>query len=105
MATNGAQNGTSATGKPIFMATHPRACSTAFERVMMTRDDILTCVHEPFGEPFYYSNKERLGERFDADEKAREESGHAGITYKEVFDAIEKQEKEVSSTAGAVGKY
>ena len=59
-----------ASKKPIFCVTHPRACSTAFERVchkmhawvwtnywprkvFMTRED-LACVHEPFGDAFYY---------------------------------------------------
>ncbi|KAF8254026.1 hypothetical protein K440DRAFT_648670 [Wilcoxina mikolae CBS 423.85] len=85
-------------GKPIFMATHPRACSTAFERVMMTRKDVLTCVHEPFGEPFYYSHDERLGSRYGADTDAmrrvREETGYAKVTYKDVFDDIDRQAAE-----------
>jgi len=86
-------------GKPIFNATHSRACSTAFERVMMTRTDVLTCVHEPFGDPFYYSNEERLGIRFGADtdamRKVREETGYAGVSYRDTFDDIGRQAAEV----------
>ncbi|KAG7290958.1 hypothetical protein NEMBOFW57_000964 [Staphylotrichum longicolle] len=72
---------------PIFVATHPRACSTAFERVFMTRRDILHCVHEPFGDAFYFG-PERLGERYEKDEKARQNSGFANTTYKDVMDSL-----------------
>ncbi|KAK4217333.1 P-loop containing nucleoside triphosphate hydrolase protein [Rhypophila decipiens] len=75
--------------KPIFVATHPRACSTAFERVFMTRPDILHCVHEPFGDAFYYG-PERLSPRFEDDEEGRQKSGFAQVTYKDVVDALEK---------------
>ncbi|CAG8960483.1 hypothetical protein HYFRA_00008202 [Hymenoscyphus fraxineus] len=80
--------------KPIFVATHPRACSTAFERVFMTRRDILTCVHEPFGDAFYFG-PERLSARYENDEKAREESGFKDSTYKTIFERIEREGKEV----------
>ncbi|KAH6681979.1 P-loop containing nucleoside triphosphate hydrolase protein [Halenospora varia] len=79
--------------KPIFVATHPRACSTAFERVFMTRRDILTCVHEPFGDAFYFG-PERLSIRYEDDEKAREESGFADSTFKTIFERIEREGKE-----------
>lgn len=73
--------------KPIFVATHPRACSTAFERVFMTRRDILQCAHEPFGDAFYYG-PERLSERYKKDEGVRRDSGFAGTTYKDVMDSL-----------------
>lgn len=73
--------------KPIFVATHPRACSTAFERVFMTRRDILHCVHEPFGDAFYFG-PERLSERYADDEEARKKSGFAEVTYKDVMDRL-----------------
>ncbi|KAJ9632099.1 hypothetical protein H2203_000500 [Taxawa tesnikishii (nom. ined.)] len=79
--------------KPVFVATHPRACSTAFERVFMTRRDTLQTVHEPFGDAFYYG-PERLSERFENDEKARIESGFADSTYKTIFDRIERENTE-----------
>ncbi|SPQ22748.1 9be7ff2c-00ce-4db7-9790-18a4e62b706e [Thermothielavioides terrestris] len=69
--------------KPIFVATHPRACSTAFERVFMTRRDILHCVHEPFGDAFYFG-PERLSERYEKDEAARKASGFDQVTFKDV---------------------
>ncbi|KAK4106139.1 hypothetical protein N658DRAFT_415649 [Parathielavia hyrcaniae] len=69
--------------KPIFVATHPRACSTAFERVFMTRPDILQCIHEPFGDAFYFG-PERLSDRYEEDEEARMKSGFANTTYKDV---------------------
>ncbi|KAK3295521.1 P-loop containing nucleoside triphosphate hydrolase protein [Chaetomium fimeti] len=70
--------------KPIFLATHPRACSTAFERVFMTRRDILRCVHEPFGDAFYFG-PERLSARYEQDEEARSTSGFANTTYDDVL--------------------
>ncbi|KAK4149838.1 P-loop containing nucleoside triphosphate hydrolase protein [Chaetomidium leptoderma] len=73
--------------KPIFLATHPRACSTAFERVFMTRRDILHCVHEPFGDPFYFG-PERLSDRYAKDEEARKSSGYANTTYKDVMETL-----------------
>ncbi|KAG4025740.1 hypothetical protein MFRU_051g00050 [Monilinia fructicola] len=79
--------------KPIFCATHPRACSTAFERVFMTRDDVLACVHEPFGDAFYFG-PERLSPRYENDEAARQASGFADSTFKTIFERIEKEGKE-----------
>ncbi|KAK1144692.1 hypothetical protein N8T08_004996 [Aspergillus melleus] len=79
--------------KPIFVATHPRACSTAFERVFMTRRDTIQCIHEPFGDAFYYG-PERLGTRFANDEKARLESGFSQSTYRTVMDRIEREASE-----------
>lgn len=73
--------------KPIFVATHPRACSTAFERVFMTRRDTLDCIHEPFGDAFYFG-PERLSERYADDEEARIKSGFSNITYRDVMDDI-----------------
>ncbi|KAI6778418.1 uncharacterized protein J7T54_000807 [Emericellopsis cladophorae] len=74
--------------RPIFCATHPRAVSTAFERVFMTCRDTLRCVHEPFGDAFYFG-PERMGKRFANDEKARQESGYANTTYRDVLNDIE----------------
>jgi hypothetical protein len=99
--------------KPIFVATHPRACSTAFERaslihhcpvglpmsdfcaqVFMTRRDILNCIHEPFGDAFYFG-PERMSIRYENDEKAREDSGFANSTFKTVFQSIEREGEKV----------
>lgn len=60
----------------------------------MTRDDVLACVHEPFGDAFYFG-PERLSSRYENDEAARQESGFADSTYQTVFDRIEKEGKEV----------
>lgn len=79
--------------RPIFMATHPRACSTAFERVFMTRRDILQTAHEPFGDAFYYG-PERLSRRFADDEEARVKSGFSQSTYKTIMDRLENDGKE-----------
>ncbi|KAF2843763.1 hypothetical protein M501DRAFT_1006229 [Patellaria atrata CBS 101060] len=79
--------------KPIFVATHPRACSTAFERVFMTRRDILQCVHEPFGDAFYYG-PERLSTRYEQDEDARIKCGFSESTYKTIFENIDRNNTE-----------
>lgn len=75
--------------KPIFLATHPRSCSTAFERVFMHRKDI-TCAHEPFGDAFYYG-PERLSERYE-DKQERDTSGFAKSTYADVVNRLEKED-------------
>ncbi|KAL9586065.1 MAG: hypothetical protein Q9212_001155 [Teloschistes hypoglaucus] len=71
--------------KPIFVATHPRACSTAFERVFMTQRDTLQCFHEPFGDAFYYGS-ERLSTRYEHDQEARDRSGLSKSTYQAILD-------------------
>ena len=60
----------------------------------MTRRDILTCVHEPFGDAFYFG-PERLSERYENDEKERLNSGFSDSTYKTVLENIEKESAEV----------
>ena len=62
----------------------------------MTRDDILTCVHEPFGDAFYFG-PERLSTRYEDDEEAREASGFAKSTFRSIFERIEREGKEVRS--------
>ncbi|KAF2160939.1 hypothetical protein M409DRAFT_37642 [Zasmidium cellare ATCC 36951] len=79
--------------KPVFVATHPRACSTAFERVFMTRRQSLQTIHEPFGDAYYYG-PERMGSRFEADEKARAESGFSDSTFRTIMDRIEQEAAE-----------
>jgi hypothetical protein len=75
--------------KPIFLATHPRALSTVFERIFMTRTDDLHCVHEPFGDAFYFG-PERLSDRYENDEQARQDSGFADTTFADVMDSLLK---------------
>lgn len=98
--------------RPIFVATHPRACSTAFERVsvhlrllgtqsqadtvqvFMTQRDTLKTVHEPFGDAFYFG-PERLGPRYEDDVQARIDSGFGQATYKSIFENIMEENAEV----------
>ena len=61
----------------------------------MTRHKTLQCVHEPFGDAFYFG-PERLAERYEDDAKGREESGYADSTYRTIFDRIVKENSEVS---------
>lgn len=60
----------------------------------MTRRDSLVCAHEPFGDSFYYG-PERLGERYDKDEEAREASGFSKTTYQDVLNRLERDGSEV----------
>jgi len=64
------------------------------QQVFTTRRDILTCVHEPFGDAFYFG-PERMSTRYENDEKAREESGFANSTFKTIFERIEREGTEV----------
>ncbi|ROT35901.1 hypothetical protein SODALDRAFT_316121 [Sodiomyces alkalinus F11] len=78
----------SSSKKPIFCATHPRACSTAFERVFMTRRDELCSVHEPFGDSYYYG-PERISPRYDNEPETREKTGFGNTTYADILKSIE----------------
>ncbi|KAI9733458.1 MAG: hypothetical protein M1818_007206 [Claussenomyces sp. TS43310] len=59
----------------------------------MTRRDVLRCVHEPFGDAFYYG-PERLSARFENDDTARQESGFTDSTFKTIFDRFDTESKE-----------
>lgn len=61
----------------------------------MTRRDTLQCVHEPFGDAFYYG-PEFMSERFADDVAAREASGLSNETYRDIVEYIENEgQKEV----------
>ena len=53
----------------------------------MTQHDTLQCVHEPFGDAFYYG-PERMGKRYENDEKGRIDSGFSETTYEMKLDDI-----------------
>jgi hypothetical protein len=58
----------------------------------MTRRDILTTIHEPFGDAFYFG-PERLSERYEKDEEERKASGFADSTFKTIMDRFETEQK------------
>lgn len=60
----------------------------------MTRQDELLCVHEPFGDAFYFG-PERLSARYENDQEARVDSGFSQSTYLTVVERLEKEESEV----------
>ncbi len=62
----------------------------------MTARDTLQCVHEPFGDAFYFG-PERLSDRYENDEKARLDSGFSDSTYKTIFDRTRLENTEVGS--------
>ena len=62
----------------------------------MTRRDVLTCVHEPFGDAFYYG-PERLSERYEENEQDRIDSGFSASTYQTILDRLERESAEVRS--------
>ncbi|KAL9636891.1 MAG: hypothetical protein Q9164_002542 [Protoblastenia rupestris] len=61
--------------------------------VFMTQPD-LKCIHEPFGDAFYYG-PERLSLRFEDDEKGRAESGFSNSTYQTILDRFDRESAEV----------
>lgn len=61
----------------------------------MTQRDTLQCIHEPFGDAFYYG-PERLSPRFEGNEKARLASGYAESTYKTIVNRIDTEAAAVS---------
>ena len=60
----------------------------------MTRRNSLQTIHEPFGDAYYFG-PERMGPRFEDDEKTREESGFANSTFRSILDRIEQEGTEV----------
>lgn len=60
----------------------------------MTRRDSIQCIHEPFGDAFYYG-PERLSERFADDEQARLDSGFSQSTFNTVLERIKRESQEV----------
>ncbi len=62
----------------------------------MTRRKSLQTIHEPFGDAYYFG-PERMGSRFEEDEKAREESGFKDSTFKTILDRIDSEAAEVCS--------
>lgn len=60
----------------------------------MTQRDTIQCVHEPFGDAFYYG-PERLSNRFADDEQARIDSGFSQSTYLTVVERLEREASEV----------
>lgn len=60
----------------------------------MTQHDTIHCVHEPFGDAFYYG-PERLSSRFEDDEQTRVKSGFSSSTYGSVLEGIMSKASEV----------
>ena len=60
----------------------------------MTRRDTLHCIHEPFGDAFYFGS-ERLSRRYEQDEQARKDSGFHESTFQTIFDRLDREDTEV----------
>ena len=60
----------------------------------MTQRTTIQCVHEPFGDAWYYG-PERLADRFEEDEEGRVESGFSNSTYRTVMERLEREGSEV----------
>ena len=67
----------------------------------MTQRDTIKCIHEPFGDAFYYG-PERMGLRYENDEKARLDSGFAESTFRTILEKIQKEGAEVRITLSSV---
>jgi DNA repair and recombination protein RAD54B len=88
----------------LFIATHPRSTSTALERAFLTRTGSTSdnnnnksnladtiCIHEPFGEPFYYG-PERMSHRFPATACAKVASTYPHeLRYSDIVAEIDRQ--------------
>ena len=72
------------TNKIVFLWSHVRSISTAFERVFIQREDYVT-LHEPFGEPCYFG-PERISSYHDHDLNAHAE--YINTTYSQMIDEI-----------------
>ncbi|KAI4261460.1 MAG: hypothetical protein L6R42_003339 [Xanthoria sp. 1 TBL-2021] len=59
----------------------------------MTQRDTLKCVHEPFGDAFYYG-PERLSSRYEDNLAGREDSGFTHSTYRTILDRFERETSE-----------
>ena len=82
--------------KPIFLATHPRSCSTAFERLFVEKPNEIVCIHEPFTEGPYHYGPERLGTRFRGDDQHRHKFGLGNDpTYDAVIRRIMREQEKV----------
>lgn len=60
----------------------------------MTRRDDLKCVHEPFGDAFYFG-PERMSARYEADQQERVKSGFSNSTYLTILERLERESAEV----------
>ena len=72
------------TTKIVFLWSHVRSISTAFERAFMQREDYVT-FHEPFGEPCYFG-PERIYGYYDNELDAHAE--HINTTYSQIIETI-----------------
>lgn len=88
--------------KMLFIATHPRSTSTALERAFLTRSkDDTVCVHEPFGDAFYFG-PERMSTRFGQEECKSSPYGQTTFAdvVGEIGEAASKARKLVESKGG-----
>ena len=70
----------------------------------MTRRDTLKCIHEPFGDAFYFG-PERLSSRFEEHDQARSDSGFEYSTFESVLDGIERAGAEVRNILPSVALF
>ena len=74
------------TNKIVFLWSHVRSISTAFERAFIQREDYIT-LHEPFGEPCYFG-PERIYAYHEA--TLDQHSEYLNTTYSEIIEMILK---------------
>lgn len=74
------------TTKIVFLWSHVRSLSTAFERTFMQRPDYVI-FHEPLGEPCYYG-PERIYHYYD--NVLHEHAEHINVTYSQIIEQILK---------------
>ncbi|RWS11410.1 hypothetical protein B4U79_05807 [Dinothrombium tinctorium] len=74
--------------RPIMLWCHPRSVSTAFERAFMQRSDEFECLHEPFGDAYYFGPN-RASTRY-TNANLPKDVKLTSSTFESVFDEILK---------------
>ncbi|CAF3517995.1 unnamed protein product [Rotaria socialis] len=74
------------TPKIVFLWSHVRSVSTAFERAFIQREDYVT-FHEPFGEPSYFG-PERIYSYYD--NELSEHAEYLNVTFSQMIEQILK---------------
>ncbi|KAM3075435.1 hypothetical protein ACMFMG_007582 [Clarireedia jacksonii] len=76
------------TNYPVTLMCHPRACSTAFERVFIKRPDAFNVYNEPFADVHYYGPEARC-QRHRVDGVNQVFPGYENCTYASRVEEIE----------------
>lgn len=71
---------------PVVLWCHPRSVSTAFERAFLQREEEFYCLHEPFGDAFYFG-PQRQSPRYK-NRQLPKDIKLTSVTFEKVYDEI-----------------